>query len=107
MTSAEPNSAFSQAVSTVSPARSSIHDKAGSAAVNDGDRVSPAALRLSGPDARRVAALVTPIASSVMTASMPLATDFSARNTMMNTISPKNPAAASVSHIGKVGERQN
>ncbi len=42
-----------------------------------------------------------------MTASMPLATDFSARNTVMSTMIAKNPAAASVSHIGKVGERQN
>jgi hypothetical protein len=41
-----------------------------------------------------------------MNASMPLATDFSARNTMTSTRSAKNPAAASVSHIGKFGERQ-
>ena len=47
-----------------------------------------------------------PIASSVITVSAPLATDFSARNSVMRTMIPKNPAAANVSHIGKVGERQ-
>jgi hypothetical protein len=35
-----------------------------------------------------------------------LATDFSARNSVIKTMIPKNPAAASVSHIGKAGERQ-
>ena len=44
--------------------------------------------------------------NQVMTVSAPLATDFSARNSVMRTISPKNPAAANVSHIGNVGERQ-
>ncbi len=53
-----------------------------------------------------VAATATPIANSVMTVSAPFATDFSARNSVNRTIMPKNPAAASVSHIGKVGERQ-
>ena len=53
-----------------------------------------------------VAATATAIASSVMTVSAPLATDFSARNSVIRTMIPKNPAAASVSHIGKVGERQ-
>ena len=48
-----------------------------------------------------------PMASSVMTVSAPLATDFSARNSVRSTIIPKNPAAANVSHIGKVGERQS
>ena len=38
--------------------------------------------------------------------SAPLATDFSARDSVMRTITPKNPAAANVSHTGKVGERQ-
>ncbi len=71
-----------------------------------GDTASPGARVLSGPNPRRVAALVTPIASSVMTASMPLATDFSARTTMTSTMIPKNPAVASVSHIGKVGACQ-
>ena len=73
----------------------------------DGVTVSRAAVRSPGPKARRVAAPATPIASSVMTASMPLATDFSARNTMMSTTIPKNPAAPIVNHIGNVGERQN
>ncbi len=36
-----------------------------------------------------------PIASNVMTVSAPLATDFSARNSVMRTMIPKNPAAAS------------
>ena len=53
-----------------------------------------------------VAATAMPIASSVMTVSAPLATDFSARNSVIRTMIPKNPAAASVSHIGKAGERQ-
>ncbi len=60
----------------------------------------------SGPKPRMVAATATPIASSVMTVSAPLATDFSARNSVIRTMIPKNPAAASVSHIGNVGERQ-
>jgi hypothetical protein len=47
-----------------------------------------------------------PIATSVITVSAPLATEFSARNSVMRTMTPKNPAAASVSHIGKSGERQ-
>ena len=53
-----------------------------------------------------VAAAATAIASKVMTVSAPLATDFSARNSVISTMIPKNPAAASVSHIGNVGERQ-
>jgi len=59
-----------------------------------------------GPNPRMVAATAIPMASSVMTVSAPLATDFSARNSVIRRITPKNPAAASVSHIGKVGERQ-
>ena len=54
-----------------------------------------------------VAATAMPTASSVITVSAPLATDFSARNSVMSTMTPKNPAAANVSHIGKVGERQS
>ena len=54
----------------------------------------------------RIAATATLIASSVITVSAPLATDFSARNSVIRTMIPKNPAAASVSHIGNVGERQ-
>ena len=41
-----------------------------------------------------------------MTVSAPFAIDFSARISVIRTISPKNPAAAIVSHIGKDGERQ-
>src|SRR4030088_458051 len=77
--SAEPNKDFSHAVRTVSPARSSIHDNAGSAAIIGwGDRVSVDALRAPGSNSRMVAATATPTASSVMTVSAPLATDFSA-----------------------------
>ena len=54
-----------------------------------------------------VAATATPMANSVMTVSAPLATDFSALNSVMRAIIAKNPAAAKVSHIGKAGERQN
>jgi hypothetical protein len=54
-----------------------------------------------------VAVAAMPMASSVMTVSAPLATDFSARNNVMRTITPKNPDAANVSHIGKAGERQS
>ena len=48
----------------------------------------------------------TAIEINVMTANVVLATDLSARSTMTRTTSPKNAAAASVSHIGKFGERQ-
>ena len=41
-----------------------------------------------------------------MTVNAPLATDFSARNSVIRTMIPKKPAAASVSHIGNEGERQ-
>jgi hypothetical protein len=53
-----------------------------------------------------VAAAATPIASSVITVSAPLATDFSARSSVMSSRIAKNPAAANVSHIGNCGERQ-
>src|SRR3954469_13441421 len=46
------------------------------------------------------------MASSAMTVSAPLATDLSARSSVIRRISPKNPAAASVIHIGKTDERQ-
>src|SRR5665213_479963 len=110
--SAEPNSAFSHADKTVSPARSSIQDNAGSVAFavwSDGVSADAMAVAapLSGPKPRMVAATAMPIASSVITVNAPLATDFSARNSVMRTMIPKNPAAASVSHIGKAGERQN
>ena len=41
-----------------------------------------------------------------MTVRAPLATDLSARNIVISMMSAKNPAAASVSHIGNDGERQ-
>ena len=53
-----------------------------------------------------VAATAMPIASSVITVNAPLATDFSARSSVISRISAKKPAAANVSHIGNVGERQ-
>jgi hypothetical protein len=53
-----------------------------------------------------VAATAMPTANSVITVSAPLATDFSARNSVIKTMIPKNPAAAKVSHIGKAVERQ-
>ena len=53
-----------------------------------------------------VAATAMPTANSVITVSAPLATDFSARSSVMRATTPKNPAAANVSHIGKAGERQ-
>src|ERR1700722_9958650 len=106
--SAEPNNAFSHAASTISPARSSMQDNAGSdAIVGCDDRlISPNAARPEGPKPRMVAATAMPTASSVITVSAPLATDFSARNSVTSTMIPKNPAAASVSHIGNAGERQ-
>ena len=66
----------------------------------------PERRRPPGGKPRKVAATATAIDSNVMTVSAPLATDFSARNSVISTMSPKNPAAASVSHIGKFGERQ-
>jgi len=53
-----------------------------------------------------MAATAMPMASSVITVNAPLATVFSARNNVISMITPKKPAAASVNHIGKVGERQ-
>jgi hypothetical protein len=47
------------------------------------------------------------MASNVMMDSAPLATDFSARSSVIRTTIPKKPAAANVSHVGKVGERQS
>ena len=85
-----------------------MQDNAGRDAViaGGGERVS-----LDTPcpseDPRMVAAPATPMASRVMTVSAALATDFSARNNVISTMIAKNPAAARVSHIGKVGERQN
>ena len=54
-----------------------------------------------------VAATAMPMASNVITVSAPLATDFSARNSVIRTMTAKKPAAANVNHIGKVGERQS
>jgi hypothetical protein len=61
----------------------------------------------SGPNVRMVAATATPMAKSVITVNAPLATDFSARSSVRRRMMAKNPAAASVSHIGNVGERQS
>src|ERR1700722_9029293 len=106
--SAEPNSDFSHAANTASPARSSTHDRAGSETLIVGtDAVSPDATPPPVPNPRMVAATATPIASSVITVSAPLATDFSARKRVIRTMIAKKPAAASVNHIGKVGERQS
>src|SRR3954453_21345773 len=60
----------------------------------------------SGPKPRIVAATAMPIASSVITVSAPFATERSARSKVTSRTSAKKPAAASVSHIGKAGERQ-
>lgn len=46
------------------------------------------------------------MASSARTVSAPLATDRSARSSVTRRISPKKPAATSIIHIGKAGERQ-
>src|SRR5262249_34941908 len=103
--SGDANTAFSQALSTASPARSSMQDRAGKPAVAEAtDRTSPEAPR--GPYPRMVAATAMPTASRVMTVSAPFATDFSARNSVIMTTIPKKAAAASVTHIGKAGERQ-
>src|SRR6201991_1967911 len=84
-----------------------MHDTAGIAAVTDwGGWVPRAVLAASDPKPRMVAATATPIASSVITVNAPLATDRSARSSVISRISAKKPAAASVSHIGNVGERQ-
>src|SRR5882724_7332817 len=105
--SAEPNKTFSQAARTTSPAKPSTQESAGETGpTGDAERVSPGALRLAGPYPRRVEATAIPIASSVITVSAPFATDFSARNSVIRTISPKKPPATIVSHIGKAGERQ-
>jgi hypothetical protein len=53
-----------------------------------------------------VAVTATPTASNVMIVSAPFATDFSARSKVIRAMTPKNPAAATVSHIGNAGERQ-
>src|SRR6478735_8576041 len=53
-----------------------------------------------------VAAPAIAMDSSVITVSAPLAIDLSARSSVISRINPKNPAAASVIHIGKAGERQ-
>ena len=41
-----------------------------------------------------------------MTVSAPFATDRSARSKVMSSTNAKNTAAASVTHMGNVGERQ-
>ncbi len=84
-----------------------MHDSAGKEAFTcSGDRVSAGPAPPAGSNARRLAATAIPIAISVITVNAPLATDFSARSSVIRTMIPKNPAAANVNHIGKVGERQ-
>src|SRR3954462_8114240 len=83
-----------------------MQDKAGGPAIaggawRPGDEGKP-----GQPKPRMVAATATPIASSVITVNAPLATDLSARSSVINRMSAKKPAAAKVSHIGNVGERQ-
>jgi hypothetical protein len=41
-----------------------------------------------------------------MIVNAPFAADLSARSIVISTTNPKNPAAASVTHIGKAGERK-
>ena len=85
-----------------------MHDNAGSAMLTGGaERLSADGPRPSGPKLRKVAATAMPIASSVMTVNAPLATDFSARSSVIRTMTAKNPAAINVSHIGNAGVRQN
>src|SRR3954470_14008076 len=84
-----------------------MHDMAGCAAVTDwGGWLPRDGLAASDPKPRMVAATATPIASNVITVSAPLATDLSARSSVISRISAKKPAAAKVSHTGNVGERQ-
>jgi hypothetical protein len=83
-----------------------MHDKAGIAAIPS--KAAPLFLviaGLSGLKPRVVAAVATPIASNVMTASALFATDFSARNSVTTPITPKKPTAVKVGHIGSAGER--
>src|SRR5258705_13644784 len=102
--SADPNKTFSHAAKTVSPARSSMHDNAGSAAlIGWADRLSTDAL-WPGPNPRMVAVAAMPISSSVVTVSAPLATDFSARKSGMGKKIPKNSDPANGSQTGKGGE---
>src|SRR4051794_26595525 len=106
-TSGAPNSAFSQPMATASPARSSRQDSAGRLAVIAAcARASVGVVCPAGPSTRTTAAIAMVMASSVTTVSAPLATDRSARCSVTRRISPKKPAAASIIHIGKAGERQ-
>src|ERR1700716_3805622 len=83
-----------------------MHDKPGSAAVTACGGWAPrAVLAASDPKPRMVAATAIPIASSVITVNAPLATDLSARSSVISRISAKKPAAAKVSHVGNAGER--
>ena len=83
-----------------------MQDSAGIATRTCAALLAPPGAVAPGPKPRMVAATATAIASSVMTVKAPFATDFSARSNVSSTINPKKQAAASVSHIGKVGERQ-
>src|SRR5258706_5999924 len=88
--SADPNKTFSHAAKTVSPARSSMHDNAGSAAlIGWADRLSTDAL-WPGPNPRMVAVAAMPIASSVMTVSAPVATEFSSRHSLIREVNPED-----------------
>src|SRR3954452_22648442 len=83
-----------------------MHDSAGDEAVTACNGGAPReVLDPSVAKPRMVAATATPMASSVITVKAPLATDRSARSKVISRMSAKNPAAASVSHIGNVGER--
>src|SRR5260370_36662239 len=87
--SADPNKPFSHAAKTVSPARSSMHDNAGSAAlIGWADRLSTDAL-WPGPNPRMVAVAAMPIAHSVTTGRPAFAADFPCRNRAMRGISPR------------------
>src|ERR1044071_532899 len=83
-----------------------MQDIAGVAAIAGGACMDEADGPPGQPKLRMVAATATPTASSVITVSAPLATDLSARTSVISIRIAKNPAAASVSHIGNDGERQ-
>src|SRR3954449_2293422 len=103
-TSGAPNSAFSQPMPTAPPARSSRQDNAGRL-IAACARASVGMVCPAGPPTRTTAVSAMAMASSATTVSAPLATDRSARS-VTSRISPKKPAAASIIHIGKAGERQ-
>src|SRR4051812_7489430 len=84
-----------------------MHDRAGAvAATGCKDEVARGPPTSSLPKPRMVAATATPMASNVITVKAPLAIDRSARSKVIRRMSAKKPAAAKVSHIGNVDERQ-